>query len=220
MHARLGLSLAFAVVSWSSIARAQAPGEVAPQPLPPPAMPAAPPEEAVMASRWSLALSIGALGLTPEAQPDATTTFHVAELALRFRATPHLELALVVGGGRDRTPDHMDGNLEVTTGLLAARYRFRPAEAWNWYLMAGLGGAAVTRVDATSQERDQATQPMGALGIGVERRFGDLALHGELRGIALGERQDTSTIDIYPPPAPVSTRQSGGSLSIGLNYYF
>lgn len=267
----LALSLA-PIITTASLAHAQAPGEVAPQPIqpvvvapvvvapvvaqpvvvapvvaqpaPPPApaaAPMAPPpmappfgpvvaeapcaRESVMASRWAIGLAVGSMSLAPESSPDDHTAFALGELSLRFRATRHLELELAVGGGRERTADDQEGDLEVTTAALAARYRFRPEAAWNWFVMAGFGGASITRHDATRQERDDAMQPLGMLGIGLERRFRHLALHAELRAVGLGQRNEDAVEPAMAEGAVMTTSsadiaRSGGSLTLGLSYYF
>jgi hypothetical protein len=181
--------------------------------------------DSVMASRWAIGLSVGSMSLAPESSPDDQTAFALGELSLRFRATRHLELELAVGGGRERTADDQEGDLEVTTAALAARYRFRPEAAWNWFVMAGFGGAAVARHDATREERDQATQPMGMLGIGLERRFRHLALQAELRAVGLGQRNEDAARPAMAEGAVMTTSsadiaRSGGSLTLGLSYYF
>ena len=182
-----------------------------------------------MANRWARGLSIGSMGLAPNSSPDANTEFAVGELALRFRATPHFELELAAGGGREQTSDGMEGNLDVQTVSLAARYRFRPEAAWNWYLMGGIGVAAITRHDATDQERKDATQPLGMLGAGIERRFQHFALQAELRVVGLGKHQQDASSDApvevtamttSPTPTSADIKRSGGLLSVGLSYYF
>lgn len=190
------------------------------------------PRQPVMANRWALGLSVGSMSLAPESAPDRQTSFAIGELALRFRATRHLELELSAGGGRERTADDQDGDLAVGTVTLAARYRFRPEAAWNWFVMGGLGGASIARHDATDEQRNNATQPLGMLGIGLERRFHHFALQAEARAVGLGKRDDHRTMDvrplaetarvttIVPSPAPSDEARSGGSLSIGVSYYF
>src|SRR5204863_131225 len=69
----------------------------------------APARASVMANRWAIGLSVGSMSLAPKGSPDDKTDFGVGELALRFRATPHLELELTAGGGRERTADNQDG---------------------------------------------------------------------------------------------------------------
>src|SRR5262249_40724691 len=117
MHLRT-LALSLAPLFAASLARAQAPGEVAPQivvapvvapvvvaPTPTAAVVAPAPAvvpgnvicgggggESVMANRWAIGFSVGSMSLAPDAAPDDKTAFAVGELALRFRATPHLEL--------------------------------------------------------------------------------------------------------------------------------
>jgi hypothetical protein len=191
-----------------------------------------PPRSPVMDNRWAIGFSVGGMSLAPKDSPDNQTNFAIGELALRFRATRHLELELSAGGGRERTADNMDGDLEVDTAALALRYRFRPEAHWNWFVMGGVGAASVTLHDATTQERNDANQIMGMLGIGTEYRFDHLAIQAELRAVGLGKStKDTTTSD--PPAAtamstttttttdPTATvERSGGSFSIGLSYYF
>jgi hypothetical protein len=242
MHAR---HHAFSVLSafslpllFAPLAHAQAPGEVAAQPVmmvPESACVACGCNraESVMSRRWAVGLSLGSMSLAPDSQPDDKTAFAIGELALRFRATPHLELELAVGGGRERTADNQDGDLAVSSAMLAARWRFLPEHAWNFYAMGGLGGASVTRHDATDQERNDATQPLAMLGVGVERRFRHFALHTELRAIGMGNKDHgdpaiarDATTSVAPemtttaPPVAVGEKRAGGSFSIGLSYYF
>jgi opacity protein-like surface antigen len=221
-------------------AYAQAPGEVAPQAMPAPApmvvVPVGPCggciREPVMANRWSVGLSVGSMGLNPKDSPDDKTNFAIGELAIRFRATPHLELALAFGGGGEKTSNNMDGQTEVSMGALQLRYRFMPEHHWNWYLMAGLGGASVTQKGATDQERQDAQRGMFQLGAGLEYRFQQFALGIELRGVGLSETKAQSAPTVMvstgtnqPPPPPVvdttsSGQYSGGQLTLGASYYF
>jgi hypothetical protein len=248
------LPLALAPLLTSSIAHAQAPGQVevvivpvGPPPPPPayipPPPPAAPPmiasgeagdlvapscgcgleprRHSVMDDRWSVGLSAGTLSLAPDHDAEQTE-FSIGELALRFRVTPRFELEGTVGGGRE---DRGDGDLEVMTAALGARIRFNPEGRWNWFLMGGLGAAAVTRHDATDDERDDATQPLAMIGIGVERRFRHFALQLEARGVAIGDG-DRDRDEMDAPAARVvsgSTQHQnlgGGSLTFGASYYF
>ncbi len=234
MHVRL-LALSLAPLFATSLAQAQAPGDMM---MPPPV--AAPPQaaaacgfrhaESVMARRWAIGLSFGAMTIAPQAQPDDETAFAIGELALRFRATPHWELELAVSGGRERTPDGEEGELEVGSAAIAARYRFLPEHRWNWFLMGGLGGAAVTRHDPTDEERDDATQPLAMLGIGTELRLGHFAFQAEARAIGIGDKHheevvldvDTRTTSPMAVTAAPATNQArgGGVVTLGVSYYF
>lgn len=183
--------------------------------------------ESVMANRWSLGLSLGSMGLMPHHTHDAQTDFVTAELALRFRATRHLELAVASDGGQESS--HHAGYQQFNSVLLSARYRFLPEATWNWFVTGGFGVAAVAGHDATDQQRQDAVQPIGMLGVGVERRFENFALQAELRGIGLGKHTSTTTdapaMTTAAAMATMSTTttvpaQSGGSLTVGLSYYF
>jgi hypothetical protein len=236
MHAR-PLALSVPLLLAASLAHAQAPGEVVVQPV------VMVPEsacvacgcnraESVMSRRWAIGLSLGSMSLAPDARPDDKTAFGIGELALRFRATRHLELELSVGGGRERTEDDQEGDLQVSTAVIAARWRFLPEHAWNWFVMGGLGGAAVVRHDATDQQRSDATQPLAMLGIGIERRFRHFALQAEARAIGIGSKDhsdppmardvETSLAAEMTTTAPgaVDQKRAGGAFSIGLSYYF
>ena len=245
---RLWTLASFAPLFAAPLAHAQAPGEVQPVVVAPvvvqpvvvgpvvtpgvaPVVAPAPapeagcePRSAVMDNRWAVGFSVGGISVAPTDTPDDQTHFAVGELALRFRATLHLELELAVGGGRERTPDNMDGDLQVSTAALALRYRFRAEQHWNWFVMGGLGGAAITQHDATSQERSDATQPMLVAGIGTEYRFDHLALQAELRGFGLGTPKSDSTTPTSNMAVDSSTgadiQRSGASLSVGLSFYF
>lgn len=239
-------TLAFSLVTLlSPLAQAQAPGDVPPQVIvapvvapvivappaapaaaPAPPAPAAPAEvicrESVMADRWSVGFSLGSMSLAPDSAPELETQFAIGELALRFRATRRFELELSAGGGREQIGDRQ-GDLEVTAAALAGRFRFRPEAAWNWFVMAGFGGAAITRHDATDQEREEAFQPLGMLGVGIERRFRHLALQAEARAIGIGERTEVETDDGTAEMSTVAQpeqTQAGGALTLGLSYYF
>lgn len=222
----------------ATVAHAQAPGEVAPQAAPAPVMvvPVAAPcggciREPVMANRWSVGLSVGSMGLSPKDSSEDKSNFAVGELSIRFRATPHLELAFAFGGGGEKLSNNMDGQREVSMGALQLRYRFMPEHHWNWYLMAGLGGASITEKDATDQNRQDAQRGMFQLGAGLEYRFQRFALGVELRGMGLGEtKADQSAPAVMvgttndPPPPPTTTvssgQYSGGQLTLGATYYF
>ncbi len=183
-------------------------------------------DDAAAPRRWSLALAVGSLHLSRDGRTDREA-FAIGELAVRYRATQHLELEIGVGGGRQRV-DGEDGEQEVVRAALALRYRFSPEGPWSWFVMGGLGGAALTRQDASDREREDALQPMAMVGLGVERRFGALALHAEARALALGEREQregdgdaTAAVrgEMHPLESS-SERRDGGSLTLGMSYEF
>jgi opacity protein-like surface antigen len=205
---------------------AQAPGEY--QPTPPPGYYAPPPAQVLPPTHWSIGLAVGSLGLAPQATPDMKTNFAIGELALRYRFV-HFELEGAIGGGREQLPDHGgQGDLEVSTVALNARYRFRPGQNWNWWLGAGVGALAVASHEATDQERKDATRPMFQLGVGLEYRWVHFALSAELRAIGVGPKDPNAMQQPQPvmskstgtPTAAPDDSQSGGQFTIGANYYF
>ena len=111
-----GVAFAQAPGEWS-----QPPGEVSPQ-RPVESAPCGPcgSAESVMVNRWSLGAGLGSLVIAPKDSPDDKTEFTVGELALRYRATFHLELELSGASGVQRLQDGSQGNHEVRSATLAA----------------------------------------------------------------------------------------------------
>jgi hypothetical protein len=225
------LRLVIASLFLAGTAFAQAPGEYYAAPGMTPPQPAADPcacggGESAMARRFSIGLAVGSLSLAPESDPNAAEQFGIAQLAVRWRATLHIELELSLAGGQQQLADGSQGSLKVGSGTIAARYRFNPEQRWNWWLMIGAGGTTVAYDGATQAELDAAQRPHGMLGIGLERRFHVFALQAEARAIAVGD--NSSSGDTIMPTkgsigtiAPASSgKQSGGSLTLGLSYYF
>ncbi len=231
---------AFLVIGVSSAtALAQAPGDMpveggpsmytaTPVVLPPP--------PSVMDNRWAVGLSVGSLSVAPKDTPDSKTEFGVGELSIRYRATLHLELALALGGGQQQLPDGTKGDLEAHMATLDLRYRFAPEQHWNWWVMGGLGGMSMVQTGATDQQVSDANRPVGTLGIGLEHRWTQFAIHAEVRGMGIGPQKNADTVMPVaqppaattttqpPPPAPTmptgTDRWSGGQFTIGASYYF
>jgi hypothetical protein len=233
---KLGFVLASLFVA--TTAYAQAPGEYEEGTAAPgmvtPVVPVAPPP-APKPRRWSVGLGVGSLDLAPHDAPDVQTHYSVGQLAVRYLATRHLEIELALGGGREKLDDGSEGAGEVNQGVLAVRYRFNPAQRWNWWLMAGMGSLAVTHKDATKEERDLAEQSTLQFGAGLERRWQRFALQLELRavGVKANEREAmpvtgvvTDTGMMVPQKDPPSTTldagegKKGGQVVISANYYF
>jgi len=220
--------------------------EPAPPPAPPPPYGAAVPSP-VMARRWAIGVSLGHMGVAPEGAAEGTQSeFRITELAVRYRATRRFEIELALSGGREVLPDDTEGSLATGTVSLALRYRFRPEQRWNWFLMGGLGGSVVAPHQSTDLERQDATRALGMVGIGIERRFRRFALQAELRAVGLGPRADAISDgpimdggapkpEPTPAPAPAprptgalpqgfattyAEELNGGVISIGASYYF
>lgn len=238
---RLGLVAVPLLVS--SAAYAQAPGEVVPT-APPPAAPepvvvnpcSGP---AVMGHRISVGINFGGLSVAPPDDDAGEATFNTAEFAIRYRATPRLELELLLSGGRQTLEDDTLGDLAMGGGTLSARYRFRPGHRWDWWLSAGIGATVIERHQSTEEERDAAQRGHMAFGIGLERRWNRFAIHAEARMMALGQRSDATDMNTapplpvpedgapmpLPPPAPrddvrTADELSAGTFTVGASFFF
>jgi hypothetical protein len=213
--------LAIAVLCAAPAAFAQAPGQVAP--MPPPASASAP--DPVMANRWGVGLALGGIAIRAHDEPSSNG-FSLAQLAVQLRATRHIELglAIAVGGGQDA----MTSGDVVSSGMLDLRYRFAPRSAWDGWLMAGIGVLTVAAPTVDPASRG-ASRGGGEIGVGVERRFGQLAVQAELSALGLSAPPPTAPSARPPPPggsggpgvitdstAPASATQ----LTIGASFFF
>lgn len=205
-----------------------APGTVAPvvvAPTPPPPRP----------RRWSVGLGIGSLSLAPHDAPEVESEYGIGQIAVRYLATRHLEIELAFGGGREKLADGQEGDREVSQGVLALRYRFSPGRRWNWWLMAGMGSLAVTRHEATEEERDFAQQSTLQFGVGLERRWSRFALQLEMRAVGVKAHEGDEVMPVrgdvtgtdgsmtLPPKEPTygaNDGMAGGQLVFSGNYYF
>ncbi len=190
-------------------AYAQAPGEV--QPVAPGAMVEAQPS--VMDRRWSVALSVGSLGLHPDRDGADNVTFGMLELAGRFRIRSFVEIGLsFYGGGAAK------GTLSTGGVFIDGRYRFLAEKPWNVFALLSLGVASVAADDATDDEK----HGRGALriGVGIERRFRALAIQAELRLVGIGENDKFEPMELTPNAEMAESKLSGGSLTIGGTFYF
>jgi len=204
-----------------------APGMVQPQPV----VIATVPVRNVMADRWAVGFSLGGVSVSPDYAPDQKTQFSLGELALRFRATPHLELEVAVGGGIEKLSDGSQGDNQVTMAAFALRYRFAIESDWNWWILGGLGEGSIDSVNVKdSMQLDADTRPLAELGVGLEHRWDHFALQAELKAVGMGQRKGDANqpVAVDASGAPVggaspTTQQdtlSGGALTIGASYYF
>ncbi|HEY4181182.1 MAG TPA: outer membrane beta-barrel protein [Kofleriaceae bacterium] len=206
--------LGLAPLCLAATAYAQAPGEYGPStyaPSPPPPPPAA------HYSRFSIGLNFAATEVKSD-QSDDKVGFSGVSFALRYRATPHLELEAEFGGGRESSrngasEDMSTSELAMGFGTLAARYRFNPWDHWNWWLLAGVGATTIAPHDASDQTISDSYRGHFAYGVGMEYRFVRFALQAELRGYALGQTDQEMANDADP-------KLSAGSFSLGGNFYF
>lgn len=199
-----------------------APGMMVPQAPPPVIVESCDCIANVMENRWAVGLSIGGTSLAADGAPNEQANFNVGELALRFRATPHFELELAIGGGHQDLGDGTVGDQAIRTVALSARYRFAIHSHWNWWLMGGLGAATFGTDDASNEELDANQRPLFQAGVGLEHRWNHFALQAELKGVGLGEAKG---YDSKPVPGTIGrngdgSTVSGGTFTIGAGYYF
>lgn len=214
------LCVALAPLFAAATANAQAPGEWTPGPSyaqPPPVIAPAP---APQVRTWSIGVNVGQTDLASKEYTDATVQFDTASLALRYRGWRHLELELTVGGGSEAYEDSYErvGELAMSTGTLAARYRFQPERRWNWWLLAGVGVTTVAPVNSSDEEIEAAQRPHGTLGVGIERRWTRFALQFELRALSVGQTE--TEMELADQGVMTSEGLSGGNFAFGASYYF
>jgi hypothetical protein len=198
-------------------ASAQAPGEVQPIAQPPPPIVCADCVN-VMDHRWSVGLALAATGLQSQNDSDQAN-LGGGELSVAFRVTPHLELQLQLADAKQNHDDTtIDSHMELGSVAIGFRYRFVPFQHLNFYAHTAIGGATLTQ-DAQPKSESRA---MFQLGFGGEYRFDHLAIHLELRALAIAGLMAAPLTD----PAGDGTQirlpgqLSGGQALLGASYYF
>lgn len=166
-----------------------------------------------MNRRWAIGAQLGWETLTIQHGDKQKVTFGMLELAARFRIRPAIEVSLALRGGGT------DGDISLGGLYADFRYRFRAEQKWNIYAFAGLGVMAAAQKMATDAEK----KGRGSLrlGGGLERRFGAFAADVELHLVGIGENKNAPE-PVMPSTAGQLSRYglSGGSLMIGVTYYF
>jgi opacity protein-like surface antigen len=209
------LPIVVASVLASSMAFAQAPGQVEP-------VAAGAPAPAPL-TRWSVGVGFGGVSLAPHAMQDNPTDFHIAALAVRYRPWRHIELELSIAGGGEVERDGVTYDRTISEGVLAARYRFWPGQHFDGWLMAGFGALSIERPELDDEQRDKATKATLQLGAGVEYRWERFALQLEVR--AVGVRRDEDEVNDYQDSSMTTTTYgadgwSGAQGVLSGNYYF
>jgi hypothetical protein len=185
------------LVALTTVAHAQAPGEVQPAP-------------SVMDNRWAVNASIGGQSLTAKTDGSKPVGFGGVDIAARFRIRPSIEVALAFAAA---------GNQGIgTVGFYAEfRYRFLAERPWNPFACGSLGVASVG--DKTGSETERKGRGALRLGGGIERRIGNFGLEATLRLIGIGE--NTAVMTVQTAGQRLSRYGvSGGELVVGASYYF
>ncbi len=184
--------------------------------------------------RWSVGLSLVSIGVRPADSPDADpTNFGGGGIEAYYRIWPHWDLGLQLQAGREQLASGDQGDRELRLSTLSARYHLSPYARWDFYLVGGLGSAAVVPADFKGKVPDDANRAAGTFGAGVTRHFGHLGLSAELRLVSIAG--DTTSADAPPmattagttsTPTPAPTASStdpgsaGGAFSLTASYSF
>jgi hypothetical protein len=174
-----------------------------------------PPAPSVMDRRWSISAGLGWESLTIQHGEKQKVTFGMLELSARFRIRPAIQVGLVLTGGGTA------GDISLGGLYAEFRYRFRVEEKWNLWAGGALGSMGAGQKKATDDEK--AGRGSLRLGGGLERRFGGFAVDVQLHIVAIGENKKAPDPDpVTPTTAGQLSRYglSGGSLMIGVTYYF
>ncbi len=211
--ASLTLVLAAAAPAFAQPVAYGPPGEAAPA-----VIVAAAPE----LPRWSVGLDLSSISLADKNTPDQKTEWGGGGLQLGFRLFPHWELGVDLTGATEKRADGNDGR-RLMLPMLTAKWHPAPYARWDFYVLGGVGGAAIYDASEKDPKSDRAS---AALGVGVERRFGHLGISAELRALGVSPvKSDSqamplvSTTTTTPPPA-ADNGYAGGAFSVGVSYDF
>jgi hypothetical protein len=201
------------------------------------AEPVAPPvivEAAPTHSTWGIGLRATGMGLQSSANPDVDHELSGAGVQIRYRINVRWGVELAVEGLRTKASEDAgdrrlpggggayERRLRPTT--LSAHLHLSPHSVWSWYLIGGIGA---THDHVTFRRADGATAEAEFqhghihLGLGLERRLGNLGLGAELRATGMSRADDKLDGPAYAgQEGPVPMEASGGQLNLAATYYF
>jgi hypothetical protein len=179
--------------------------------------------------RWSIGLRMSGT-TTIDKDTNDKTDWSGGGFDAYYRIAPRWELGLEGDAARQQLPDGGGpGDQKLSMGLVMARFHPWPHAVWDLYGVAGLGAASLSTVDA-ADPNPKADRGVGALGVGVTRRFGHLAISAELRSIGISpvrqqpaaqpEAAVMTTTTMSPAPAAGDSGFNGGSFSLAASYEF
>ena len=172
--------------------------------------------------RWSVGLDLSSISLADKNTPDQKTEWGGGGLQIGFRLFPHWELGLDLTGATEKRADGGDGR-RLMLPMLTAKWHPAPYARWDFYVLGGVGGAAIYDASVKDPRSDRAS---AALGVGIERRFGHLGVAAELRAIGVSpvnadaQPQAMPLVSTTTMPTPADNGYGGGSFSVGVAYEF
>jgi hypothetical protein len=227
----LGLALAFslplvAAVATPALAQSGPPGACECTAPAYPAYPVVAPAAASWddAHRFGIGLRLSSMGLSPDSNPDAETQFAGGGLTFRYRASARWELELTAEHFQQQLDNGERGTAELDSGTFSLLFHMAPSRRWDWYLLAGIGGTEDGRPDVSDAQREATSQVHVHLGVGIERRFGQLGIAAEIRAIGMAHPEEEDRGSTRPSFAPSSGSDdpettSGGQVNLLATYY-
>src|SRR5262249_60042338 len=114
-----------------------------------------------------------------------------------------------------------DGTTDaLATGAVTARLHPVNGSEWDPYVLVGIGGAEISALDPYGN-REHASHSMLVAGGGIERRFGNVGITGELRYVGMQTDRDYSTPSRYGSVTTLDEYAPvGASATLGAAFHF
>jgi hypothetical protein len=183
--------------------------------------------------RWVVGLHVGGVGLMSEAEEEKASDAGTGDPprtklgggggTVGYRLAHRWELQLDFFGLSGDLPG---GLLHRKTAgvVLDGLFHFYRGSAWTWSAILGVGAARdAISAEKMGQEVTQARfeESVGRIGVGVERRFGQLGLAAQLYGIGFTRNDDKlDGPDYVGRDGPVPMKACGSLFQIGASYHF
>ncbi|HEV7556803.1 MAG TPA: hypothetical protein VGO00_15160 [Kofleriaceae bacterium] len=166
----------------------------------------------VMDRPWAFAIGFGCGVMQPQTDDTRLFAYGLIQAALRYRPLDVLEVGVSMTSG---------GTFDFgQAGLYAdLRYRLIAEEAWNPFLLLGIGASLATSSNMSPLNDFRRSL---RLGVGIERRFVSWGFAAELHMFAIGGNDDVATMFTLDTPAQHLSDSTvlGGSLSAFAIYYW
>lgn len=216
----------FASALVPSLAAAQ-PGAQPAQPAmlgPEPAQVVAAPVPYDLARRLGVSARGLSLGAT-SADSETELSYAGGGLGVSYRLNARWELV----GSIDALDAEQGSDLHVLA--VTARYHMRPHQAWDWYVLAGLGVVHEVPEEQTGFAPDggEMTEEHGEgrgqvhAGVGLTRRFRRIGLSAELALVHIAAQQE-AVVDgaalAMPAAQPLAEELGGATFTLAATYFF
>jgi len=153
-----------------------------------------------LARRWAIGARAVSLSLEGETR---STDYVGGGFAASFRLDRRWEVALAF--------DLLDApqGRDLHIAQLSARFHLSPHQAWDWYLLAGVGVVHEVPLESEMEADHGSGRGQVHAGLGLARRFRWFSIGAELHAVGIGPREHDGAMEARQMPGTPPTTDDG-----------